>query len=261
VVADSWHSTTSPADPLLQGDQLLGVEHLEPRLLTLESVSVVRQYLDIVVVTQSCDIEDFHQLLVAQMLPLYDWLSANPNKFGQLESIRKGEFVSLYILPALPGVPAFEEDRIALLSEIRSLPAAEIQKAVDDGCARLQIQSPSREHFAQAVARSFMRVALPKDIPRYVWDPVATETKKISSLSDGSQFRKEQSVVVKHKRRSAQPDVVTVCTLSEGGSSLDGVGRDEMQAMQSLESELMFMRDSYKEGTHPSWKWVADLFT
>lgn len=60
-----------------------------------------------------------------------------------------------------------KEISIISFREIWSLPLSLVGAYANKLGRRLRMQSPYREHLAQAFARYFMRVGLPTDIPRF----------------------------------------------------------------------------------------------
>jgi hypothetical protein len=126
---------------------------------------------DLIVVTQSCDLENNKVALVA-MCPAYTldkFESANPHfkTKGKWEEVRKGRVEGLHLLgcPVNPG-----DNRGCLVvdfGQIFSLPPAYLAKRAADAGDRWRLDSPFLEHFSQAFARYFMRVGLPSQIPSF----------------------------------------------------------------------------------------------
>jgi hypothetical protein len=126
---------------------------------------------DLIVMTQSCDLENRKVEFVA-LCPIYSlaqFEATNPNfaKKGKWEEVRQGRREGLYLL-ASPTTP--EDNRAALVVDFRqiiSLPIAyAVRRAVELG-RRWRLQSPYLEHFSQGFARFFMRVGLPSAIPPF----------------------------------------------------------------------------------------------
>jgi len=161
---------------LAQGDLLLGC--LVPQFGAdfgaagegaAEALSVGEQTL--VIVTQSCDLENSKIELVA-LCPAYtlpEFEEHNP-KFktkGRWEEVRKGRVEGLHLL----GSPDNPDDNKGALvvdfGQIFSLPPAYLEKKAEAAGTRLRLDSPYLEHFSQAFARYFMRVGLPSQIPQF----------------------------------------------------------------------------------------------
>ncbi|AFY81951.1 hypothetical protein Oscil6304_2322 [Oscillatoria acuminata PCC 6304] len=134
----------------------------------LQSVDVeIREY-DLIVLTQSCDLENKKVRFVA-LSPIYsleEFEEINPKfaKKGQWENVRRGRVEGLYLL-ASPTEP--DNNRKSLVvdfGEIHSLPYDYIEKYAINLGPRWRLNSPFLEHFSQAFARFFMRVGLPSAI-------------------------------------------------------------------------------------------------
>lgn len=131
-------------------------------------VEVAIKEIDLIVVTQSCDLENGKMALVA-LCPIHtlDTFEQTNPKFkskGRWETVRKGQQPGLHLL-ASPKTP--EENRAALVvdfGEIHSLPPNYVMKRAAQLGSRWRLDSPFLEHFSQALARYFMRVGLPSSI-------------------------------------------------------------------------------------------------
>ena len=169
-----WSKVTGKT--LAQGDLLTGC--LVPQFAAdfgtggegaAETLAVGEQ--NLVIVTQSCDLENSKVELVA-MCPAYtlDEFEAHNPKFktkGHWELVRKGRLEGLHLL-GNPDDP--ENNRGSLVvdfGQIFSLPPAYLEKKAEMAGERLRLDSPYLEHFSQAFARYFMRVGLPSQIPQF----------------------------------------------------------------------------------------------
>ena len=126
---------------------------------------------DLIVLTQSCDLENEKIELVATcpIFPLADYEAVNPSlaKKGRWEEVRKGRVEGLHLLSS-PLQPA--DSRAALVVDFRkiySLPFELLTRQADAVEKRWRLKSPYLEHFSQAFARFFMRVGLPSAIPPF----------------------------------------------------------------------------------------------
>ncbi len=126
---------------------------------------------DLIVVTQSCDLENGKARFVA-LCPIHSleaFSRTNP-KFGNKgvrDEVRKGRHEGLHMLPS-PTNPA--NNMAALIvdfGEIHSLPFGYLSDHAAGQNERWRLQSPYLEHFSQALARFFMRVGLPSSIPPF----------------------------------------------------------------------------------------------
>ncbi|MBX3439828.1 MAG: hypothetical protein KF861_20225 [Planctomycetaceae bacterium] len=139
-----------------------------------ETVSVGR--VDLIVVTQSCDLEARNgtkpKALFVALCPIFSleqFETINPHfkKKGVWEDVRRGRREGLHML-AGPDDP--QNNRNALVVDFRqiySLPLEYLSNHASEIAPRWRLQSPFLEHFSQAFARFFMRVGLPSAIPPF----------------------------------------------------------------------------------------------
>jgi hypothetical protein len=126
---------------------------------------------DLIVVTQSCDLENKKVSLVA-LCPIFSvaQLKSIDEKYGRadrLEEIRKGRVEALHMLSS-PERPSDNQDvRVVDFREIHSLPVAFLESHARQLGNRWRLKPPYLEHFSQSFARFFMRVGLPSSIPRF----------------------------------------------------------------------------------------------
>jgi hypothetical protein len=126
---------------------------------------------DLIVITQSCDLEQRKVRLVAAcpIFPLAEFEAVNPAfaRKGRWNEVLKGRIEGLHLL-ASPTVP--DDNREALVvdfREIYSLPSDYLTDHAIGLGTRWRLLSPFLEHFSQAFARFFMRVGLPSTIPEF----------------------------------------------------------------------------------------------
>ena len=126
---------------------------------------------DLIVLTQSCDLEQQKVRLVATCLlyALAEFEATNPAfaKKGRWNEVLRGRVEGLDLL-ASPTTPA--DNRAALVvdfREIYSLPFDYLTAQAASLGERWRLRSPFLEHFSQAFARFFMRVGLPSTIPQF----------------------------------------------------------------------------------------------
>jgi hypothetical protein len=126
---------------------------------------------DLIVLTQSCDLEQRKVRLVATcpIFPLAEFEVVNPGfaRKGRWNEVLKGRIEGLHLL-ASPTVP--EDNRQALVVDFREIYSLTYDDLVEHGTnlgPRWRLDSPFLEHFSQAFARFFMRVGLPSTIPEF----------------------------------------------------------------------------------------------
>jgi len=127
--------------------------------------------LRLIVVTQSCDLENGKVELVAlcpvHTLEAFAAVNTKYQKHKEWDTVRKGRVEGLHML----GSPTDPDDNSSALvvdfGQIFSLPPAYLEKRAESLGERLRLDSPFLEHFSQAFARYFMRVGLPSQIPEF----------------------------------------------------------------------------------------------
>lgn len=168
----AWENVTG--QELAQGDLLpqtlvpiIGANF--PAGNSVQTLSV-EEY-DLIVVTQTCDLVQgkISAVLFARTYSLDEFEGANPafSQRGQWESVRKGRFEALLLLPS-PEEP--DMNRRCLVTDFRSVHALPVEYVFSRAASigpRWRLKSPYVEDFSQRFARFFMRVALPTEIPRF----------------------------------------------------------------------------------------------
>ncbi len=134
-------------------------------------INVDIDFYDLIVVTQSCDLEQNKIRLVA-MCPIYqlenyEQFNHEFAKKGRWEEVRKGRIEGLYLLSSPINPENNRECLVVDFREIYSLPYEFLTKHADSLETRWCLRSPYLEHFSQAFARFFMRVGLPSNIPPF----------------------------------------------------------------------------------------------
>ena len=75
--------------------------------------------------------------------------------------------MALHLLQS-PTNPQSQADHLVVdFQEIYSLPEEYLRRVAEGMGSRWRLDSPYLEHFSQAFARMFMRVALPQDLPKF----------------------------------------------------------------------------------------------
>jgi hypothetical protein len=126
---------------------------------------------DLIIITQSCDLENGKAQLVA-LCPIYTIVmfeESNPDfaKKGKWNEVRKGRVEGLHLL-ASPINPANSREALVVdFREIHSLPFTFLTRHAAQMGDRWRLKSPFLENFSQNFARLFMRVGLPSSIPEF----------------------------------------------------------------------------------------------
>lgn len=126
---------------------------------------------DLIVVTQSCDLENRKIRLVATcpIYPIVEYEKINQAfaRKGRWEEVRQGRVETLHLLSS-PTNPADNRDALVVdFREVYSLPFEFLAKHAEAQGQRWRLKPPYLEHFSQAFARFFMRVGLPSSIPPF----------------------------------------------------------------------------------------------
>lgn len=132
-----------------------------------EDFDFIGDYFDLIVLTQSCDLEQKKAKYVATCpyWTLEEFEAEQPEfaKKGVWEQVRKGRHEGLHMLAQFEG----EDNRKCLVADfhqIHTLPLGYLSRHAESLGTRKRLKSPYLEHFSQSFARFFMRVGLPGDI-------------------------------------------------------------------------------------------------
>ncbi len=178
-----WYEVVT-GDLLEQGDLIKNCPALEfpPKFrfnvtTPNESVNVVPKLWNVAVLTQSCDLEnkDLNQVLVCPYRSLSDALEllqkdqrdSKKARDAFFEQIRRGYQHSLHMLAACEEDNFQQDFQILDFRQVFTIPFDLLTYCAKQNEQRLRLNSPYREHLAQAFARFFMRVGLPIDIPSF----------------------------------------------------------------------------------------------
>jgi hypothetical protein len=166
-----WFETVGKSREILQGDLVdrcpvvevpADYEH-HPDV----KAKVVRY--DAVVLTQSCDIANAKTsiVLVCSVFPaqkLFDalggWYSSDKGK----ESLKRGSEPPFHLIQACSLAGLERPLRVADFREVFGVPRKLLEDVAESQAPRIRLLPPYREHLAQALARYFMRVALPEEV-------------------------------------------------------------------------------------------------
>lgn len=171
TVSSYWERVTVLG--LAQGDHLVDclVLQYSETVATDELPEATASPCDLIVVTQSCDLENCKVDHVA-CCPIYSLaefkaLNTNFQKREKLEELRKGRVEGLHLLGSQTNPTDNSSTLIVDFRQIYSIPLNYAQTLGDQQSNRFRLKSPFLEHFSQAFARFFMRVGLPGAIPAF----------------------------------------------------------------------------------------------
>lgn len=173
--ADWYEVCTGPR--LKQGDVLLGCSVVWPHQASTNDeateIDVTIDVVDVVVVTQSCDLEHsgkIENILLAK-LDSYDDVVAESLRQGKTDHVGKAgvkfrekcvrnQFPNYMLLRHFAGPPKLAWSLVDFRS-LYILPKQAVEAHAERAGDRLRLLSPYREHLSQSFARYFMRVGLP----------------------------------------------------------------------------------------------------
>ena len=166
-----WEKATSSG--LAQGDHLVDclVLQYSETVATDELPEATASPCDLIVVTQSCDLENskVDHVACCQIYSLAEFKALNV-KFQQrqmLEELRKGRVEGLHLLGSQSNPTDNSTALVVNFRQIFSVPLRYAQAVGQQPSERFRLRSPFLEHFSQAFARFFMRVGLPGAIPEF----------------------------------------------------------------------------------------------
>jgi hypothetical protein len=173
-LSDWW--SAAAGDRLEQGDLLRAFPVVLVDEVHLEGEPTVRtriQTLDVIIVTQTCDLENLkvRNILLARVLPWTDFAAAQyaaGNTAVKSSTFRRslirGDIPPLTLLHNREAQPTLDWS-IVDFRELYVVDRGRIDRFVSQpgNRRRLRLRSPYKEHFAQAFARFYMRVGLPHD--------------------------------------------------------------------------------------------------
>lgn len=172
-----WYDVVNQDTPFEQGDFFDRVPI--PILTITESIGGEPEYKQVVekqnviLMTQSCDLQDFHDEDAVLLCARVDYSIAaaeRPKTFGKQNgwnNLLSGRISGAHLL----NLCEIEEHRcdyqVVDLKRVYSVPFTLLRYySTLQTVSRLRLLPPYREHLAQAFARQFMRVGLPIDLPR-----------------------------------------------------------------------------------------------
>lgn len=169
---DAWYGLVE-GRTLEQGDLLFQCPVFVPLMPSFpfvenQEVAFDVAYYDMIVMTQSCDLENNK---LTEVVLCAHWNAeaakqqdASLGKSGAVAEIRKGHRPRYTLLNRCGLLDPSLGLRIVDCGKVFCLPLAFIEELAARQGPRLRLLSPYREHLSQAFARFFMRVGLPQDI-------------------------------------------------------------------------------------------------
>lgn len=186
-----WYAVVE-GDDLEQGDFLNDCEVLVPNYIPLDSAessssyqltyqaSAVAETYDVVIVSQSCDLENgkLDYVLMCPRWSYKEYAEFNDDfkKIDKLEQVRQAKQHRFFMLNSCDFDELSHEIQIVDLGIVFSIPYGVMKQIAKTSGKRLRLLSPYKEKLAQSFAYYYMRVALPIDIPKF-------EKAKVSAIA------------------------------------------------------------------------------
>lgn len=172
-----WYGIVS-GDEVQQGDILENCPvfifpseaSIETSRSTGEPLEAFVEYRDVIVMSQSCDIDNktISEVLLCGVWKRSDFDSTDKmSKKENWEHARKGHMPGYHVLNQCDLEGLKQDFRIVDFRRVHSLPLELTRKIAGELGDRIRLLPPYREHLSQAFARFFMRVGLPVDIPPF----------------------------------------------------------------------------------------------
>ncbi len=165
-----WY-TTGSWDTLEQGDLLLNcpvpipTKELSGALMRAKEGEAFEftyevHYPDLIILTQSCDLRkrDIEQILLCELIPAKD------QSQDVKTSVRKEHRPGLHMIEECELNEHNFGQQIVDFKTVFTLPKDFVLAFVGSQQSRVRLLPPYREHLAQAFARYFMRVGLPRNL-------------------------------------------------------------------------------------------------
>jgi len=166
-----WYKVVINDDTLEQGDILNDCPIVIPSQDIATNSEVVIKTYDVIVMSQSCDLEQkkLDLVLVSPIWEMSDFEKNNSFYRGEKakEALRRG-FIPGYHLLNKSAISGFEKDYLVV--DFRNVYGVNFDFIVEFSSnqeKRLRLLPPYKEHLSQAFARFFMRVGLPSEIPKF----------------------------------------------------------------------------------------------
>jgi len=189
-VNNAWYELTGGRQ-LEQADVLPACPVLRPASYTFplpEQIELVSDSYDLLILTQSCDLENdkVDEVLLAAVLD-YDDLVAresgrNPAVRGKKwrQAAVRGDLPAYALLPPRTDAPTIGWSLVDF-HHLFSLSKDYVESYAESLGSRLRILSPYKEHIAQSFARYVMRVGLPLPLSEFEGAEPVRETTTVRS--------------------------------------------------------------------------------
>ena len=164
-----WYEVADD-DKIMQGDFIPECPIIIPpsEISEEEEFDVTIRNYDVIIMSQSCDIE-YNKIDLVLLCPVWpleevektDFMKSSKGK----EELRRGNVTGYHLLNNCELKDFITGYRVVDFRNVYSVPLDFIKEF--NKSKRLRLLPPYREHLSQAFARFFMRVGLPVDIPPF----------------------------------------------------------------------------------------------
>jgi len=161
-------------ESLEQGDILEEIDVLVPTIKFLmgETNEINAKTYNVLILSQTCDLTHKGKTPWVQVTPIHllSTLKESHDLFkddNNLEAIRRGIMPKYHMINECDIAGSESEISLIDFREVFTLPYDYVANFVKFGKSRRRINSPYKEHLAQAFAKFIMRVGLPADIPPF----------------------------------------------------------------------------------------------
>lgn len=161
----AWYDLVE-GESLEQGDFFFSCPIIKPSLrLELERLEVEEEQYDVIVMSQSCDLEHgkINLVLVCPFWPLEKFRSGSTyyNSRRGLEELQRGNAPGYHLLNKVDIGGIHMSPIVVDFRNVYGVPFNFLQNIARSSLGRLRLLPPYKEHLSQAFARFFMRVGLP----------------------------------------------------------------------------------------------------
>jgi hypothetical protein len=167
----SWFKIAYSSSPLEQGDVLFKCPTIEMTdnftvrdIKQSENLPIKLSYRNMIVISQSCDLED-ENIDYVQLCPVYPLESLAHLRSSGKRGLLEGDRMVRYAVLGKNGRKGFPDDFLVVdLASVQSIPIEIIKEFAKSSGKRLRLASPYREYLSQKFAYQYMRVGKPTPI-------------------------------------------------------------------------------------------------
>jgi hypothetical protein len=174
-----WYEVVPSDEAIEQGDLLNNFPILKPPISLIEAAAEHSDlepdapYLEynVIVLTQSCDLEFMPDYGIVILCPRYDLRKARTRKGNRLYNnngwnhLRRGQYIGSHLINSCNMKDYEFFYQVVDFQTIFTVPYSHVREVANNQGNRVRLLPPYREHLAQAFARQFMRIGLPTDLP------------------------------------------------------------------------------------------------